>query len=93
MEKKTKPPCLESDFVVCCTKDGYYLRVACNEIPTRGRSAGGVKLIGLTENDELTEAYCGSVKDEFLHKEQLVPFTKIKIAKRGAKGIKMRSFN
>ena len=86
-------PCLESDFVVCCTKDGYYLRVACNEIPTRGRSAGGVKLIGLTENDELTEAYCGSVKDEFLHKEQLVPFTKIKIAKRGAKGIKMRSFN
>ncbi len=84
--------CEDSDFVVCKSKDGYYLRVAVEEIPTRGRNAGGVKLISLSDGDVVEEAYSGSIKDSFTQGEQEVPFTKIKPAKRGAKGIKMRSF-
>ena len=84
--------CEDNDFVVCKSKDGYYLRVAVEEIPTRGRNAGGVKLISLSDGDVVEEAYSGSIKDSFTQGEQEVPFTKIKPAKRGAKGIKMRSF-
>lgn len=83
--------CEDNDFVVCKSKDGYYLRVAVEEIPTRGRGAGGVKLMGLSEGDELAEAYAGSIKDSFMQGEQEVSFVKIKPGKRGTKGIKMRS--
>ncbi|MBO5509123.1 MAG: topoisomerase II, partial [Lachnospiraceae bacterium] len=84
--------CEDSDFVICKSKDGYYLRVAVEEIPTRGRTAGGVKLMALSDGDVVEAAYSGSIKDSFPQGEQDIPFTKIKPAKRGAKGIKMRSF-
>jgi DNA gyrase subunit A len=83
--------CEPTDFVVCKSVDGYYLRVAVEEIPTRGRSAGGVRLINLAEGDSLELACCGSIKDTFMQGETEVPFTKIKPAKRGNKGIKMRN--
>ena len=44
------------------------------------------RLINISDTDFIVQAQTGTTKDSF----DAVPFIKIKLAKRGAKGVKMR---
>lgn len=74
------------DNVVVKSNDGYFSRINCEEIPIKGKGAGMTRLINISDTDFIVQAQTGTTKDSF----DAVPFIKIKLAKRGAKGVKMR---
>ncbi|MBP3326475.1 MAG: topoisomerase II [Coprococcus sp.] len=80
----------EDDFIIAKSEKGYYIRVAVSDIPEKGKGAGGVKLISLSDGDTVESVYSGSTKDSFYVDDTEIIFTRIKAAKRGAKGTKLR---
>ncbi len=93
---------IDGTEVVAKTNGGYYARVSVDEIPERGRTAGGSKLITLSPNDFLESVYVGTNRGEFTitetvgsgintrEEEKTLPFSRIKLVGRGAKGTKIR---
>lgn len=80
----------EDDFIIAKSEKGYYIRVAVSDIPEKGKGAGGVKLISLSDGDTVESVYSGSTKDSFFVDDTEIIFTRIKAAKRGTKGTKLR---
>lgn len=74
------------DQLVASSKEGFYIRINTDELPTQGKGSGGVRLINLSAGDELVNAVCGKTSDNI----GKIPFTRIKLLKRGAKGTKIR---
>ncbi|MGN0395035.1 MAG: DNA gyrase C-terminal beta-propeller domain-containing protein, partial [Coprococcus sp.] len=80
----------EEDYVIARSANGYYIRVSVDDIPEQGKGAGGVKLMNLSSDDVLESIYVGNLKDSFFVGDNEIIFTRIKAAKRGAKGTKLR---
>lgn len=80
----------DSDYLVAKTYEGYFIRVALDDIPKKGKTANGVNLISLNQNDFVEIAMVGNIKSEMIFNDVSIPFSKIKLGKRGNKGVKMR---
>jgi DNA gyrase subunit A len=78
------------DSVIIKSEEGYFIRIDASEIPEKGKSAAGVKLINLSGTDSVEAVYVGTTKDNFVAGENEIPFTRVKPGKRGGKGSKLR---
>ncbi len=79
-------PVEDSDQVMARTAKGYYVRVKISDISFKGKGAGGIMLIKLTEGDEIEAAIAGK-PDAMLGD---VAFGRVKITCTGNKGTKLR---
>ncbi len=80
----------DSDFVVVKSLLGYYARIQVSDIPEKGKGAGCIRLVNISDDDEIEACTVGSVKDSLWIGETEILFTRIKPCKRGAKGTKLR---
>ena len=80
----------ENDDVVMGTKHGVYIRYRADEINLLKKTAAGVKGMKLKDDDKVVVCKVGPTKSEFTYDDQVIPFTRIKLAKRGATGTKIR---
>ena len=78
------------DFIVVKSMLGYYARIQISEIPVKGKGAGCIRLVNITDDDEIEEVAVGSTKDSFFVDNTEILFTRIKACKRGSKGTKLR---
>ena len=76
--------------LVARSRNGYFVRVSVDDVPVKGKGAAGNKLMSLSPEDVLEEAWIGTTQNEFLYGEQMVKFTRIKSVKMGSKGTKIR---
>ena len=85
-------PSSEMDSVCLKTKENKFLRFAKDEIPVQKKNAAGVRGIKLTAKDEVETAYLlsngESFQIEFAGRQ--VYLTRLKMAKRGGTGSKLR---
>ncbi|MBR6172585.1 MAG: topoisomerase II [Eubacterium sp.] len=79
-------PVEETDQVVARSSKGFYVRVKISDISFKGKGAGGIMLIKLTEGDSIEAAVAGK-PDSMLED---VPFNRIKLTCTGNKGTKLR---
>ncbi|MBR3538008.1 MAG: topoisomerase II [Eubacterium sp.] len=79
-------PVEETDQVVARSSKGFYVRVKISDISFKGKGAGGIMLIKLTEGDSIEAAVAGK-PDGMLED---VPFNRIKLTCTGNKGTKLR---
>ncbi len=81
-----------SQAVVLQTKGGFFLKFPLDEIPEKKKGAVGVRGIKLTADDKLDEVYLvpdnADITIDYKGKE--VSLKKLKMAKRDAKGTKVR---
>lgn len=81
----------EKDDIVVKSEEGYYSRIETDSIQTKGKSAGMNKIITLGAKDSLTDVAVGTTKSNLILQDGTeIPFTKIKLLKKGNKGVKMR---
>ncbi len=80
----------EQTELVAKSHDGYYIRVNIADIPMKGKGAAGNKLISLRDGDYLENVWAGKVQDSFYVEEDEIKFSRVKLVKMGAKGVKMR---
>ncbi len=85
-------PSSEMDTVCLRTKENKFLRFAKNEIPVQKKNAAGVRGIKLTAKDEVETAYLLSNGESFQieFSGRQVYLTRLKLAKRGGTGTKLR---
>ena len=79
-------------MLVLQTKEGIFLRFKLNEVPVQKKNARGVKGIKLSKDDEVENAYVvkfGAGQKIERH-GKVIELMKIKLAKRGNKGTKLR---
>jgi hypothetical protein len=69
---------------------GYYARIQIGEIPVKGKSAGCIRLVNISDDDEIEHVSVGNNKDSFYVDNTEILFTRIKAVKRGSKGTKLR---
>ena len=79
-------------MVVLQTRDGVFLRFRIGEIPEQKKNARGVRGIKLGSEDEIDKVYVFSPgsKQTIEYKGKELELVKIKLAKRGSKGVKPR---
>lgn len=82
-----------NDFIVVQTDNGRFLRFSTEEIPEQKKGTKGVKGINLDADDSVIKTYLIDSDDETLVKAngRKVELRKLKIGKRGAKGVKVRA--
>lgn len=82
-----------NDFIVVQTDNGRFLRFSTEEIPEQKKGTKGVKGINLDADDSVIKTYLIDSDDETLVKTngRKVELRKLKIGKRGAKGVKVRA--
>ena len=80
-------------MVVLQTAGGYFLRFSIMQIPEMKKTAKGVKGIALTKGDEVENVYLLDAGDKktITYKEKEVELRKLKSAKRGNRGTKIRA--
>ena len=80
-------------MAVLQTRDGMFLRFRLNEVPEQKKSARGVRGIKLGAEDEVEKVYVvgfGEGKSIEYH-GKTIELMKVKLARRGGKGTKIRS--
>ncbi len=80
----------EADYIVTKSSLGYYARIQISEIPEKGKGAGCIKLVNISDDDEIESVATGNSKDSFYVDGTEIMFTRIKACKRGSKGTKLR---
>lgn len=82
----------EQKNIVLQSKTGYFLRFAIEEIPEKKKNAIGVRGMKIDENDMIENVYYtqNGVDQVIKYKNKKVELNKIKLAKRDAKGTKIR---
>ena len=80
------------DMVVLQTVNGYFLRFAMSEIPSKKKGAAGVSGIKLDGKDTVEAGYLCASRHEFniSYKDKQITLGKIKLGKRNGKGVKIR---
>ena len=83
---------ITNEMVVLQTDIGFFLRFPLGEIPEKKKGAIGVKGIKLSDGDYITNVYVLDAGDnaEVEYKGKTVELRKIKTAKHGTKGTKIR---
>ena len=81
-----------SQAVVLQTKGGFFLKFPLDEIPEKKKGAVGVRGIKLTADDKLDEVYLVPESADITidYKGKEISLKKLKMAKRDAKGTKVR---
>ena len=84
---------ITSKMIVIQTRDGVFLRFRLSEVPEKKKGAIGVRGINLGKNDEIDKIYIVGFGDKASvnYKNKEVELMKIKLAKRAAKGTKLRN--
>ncbi len=82
----------EQQHIILRSKDGYFLRFSIDEISELKKTAAGVRGMKLGKDDFVEEVYYCKPSDEgtISYKDKKIEISKIKIAKRDAKGTKTR---
>ena len=82
----------EQKNIVLQTKGGYFLRFAVEEIPEKKKNAIGVRGMKLDAKDYIEQVYytVNGVEQIIKYKGKKMELNKIKLAKRDAKGTKVR---
>jgi DNA gyrase subunit A len=80
----------DEEEIILTSKVGMFIRFKIEEIPQKGKTASGVRCIKLKDNDLLTNVYIGNNKESFIHQENTIEFTRIKLSKRDGAGTKIR---
>lgn len=80
----------DNEQLVAYTKNGMFIRTAIDGISFQGKTAAGVSLMKLEENDEIVYAAAGTPNSQFSSQGKDFPFTRIKLSNRDVKGIKLR---
>lgn len=80
-------------MLVLQTRDGVFLRFKLNEVPVQKKNARGVKGINLAKDDEVENAYVvrSGAGQTIERHGKTIELMKIKLAKRGNKGTKLRN--
>ena len=80
------------EILVIQTEEGIFLRFPIKEVPEMKKSTLGVKGIKLNANDYVSNVYLLDVGDNEVveYKGKQVDLRKLKIGKRGTKGVKVR---
>ena len=78
------------NYIAIKSNNGYYFRSNLCEIPEKGKNASGIKLIALDKSDFVENTILGNSDTEFFTNNNKIPLSKIKLLKRGSKGVKMR---
>ncbi|MCF0229477.1 MAG: DNA topoisomerase 4 subunit A [Parasporobacterium sp.] len=81
-----------SKMIVIQTKEGVFLRFKLSEVPEKKKAAIGVRGITLGKNDEIEKIYIvgNGDKTAVKFKNKDIELMKLKLAKRGLKGTKLR---
>ncbi len=81
-------------YVVLQSEDGYFLRFALDEVVSKKKAALGIHGMNLGEGDLVKNVYIyGSeenASDSIIYKDKELLFSKIRIMKHNAKGVKVR---
>ena len=75
------------DILAARSSNGSFIKVKTEDIAVQGKSAGGIKLIKLSDDDKLISAAIGKNGDSLIDD---VPFSRIKLTNPGGKGTKLR---
>jgi DNA gyrase subunit A len=80
----------ENDTLVMCSKKDMYLRIACDQIPQKKKSAIGVRGMKLDEGDELKAIYVmrDGENPETEVKGKTISLNRLRIGNRDTKGVK-----
>ncbi len=80
------------EILVLQTNDGIFLRFPIKEVPEMKKATLGVKGIKLNPDDFVSNVYLLDVGDNEVveYKGKKVELRKLKIGKRGTKGVKVR---
>ena len=80
------------EILVLQTNDGIFLRFPIKEVPEMKKTTLGVKGIKLNKDDFVSNVYLLDVGDNEVveYKGKKVELRKLKIGKRGTKGVKVR---
>ena len=80
------------EILVLQTNDGIFLRFPIKEVPELKKATLGVKGIKLNAEDFVTHVYLLDIGDNEVveYKGKQVELRKLKIGKRGTKGVKVR---
>ena len=86
------PPKITNKMIVIQTKEGVFLRFKLCEVPEKKKGAIGVRGINLNKNDEIDKIFIVGFGDKtsVKYKSKEVELMKLKLAKRGLKGTKVR---
>ncbi len=91
VEVKAKP--ITNKMIVIQTKDGVFLRFKLSEVPEKKKNAVGVRGINLNKDDEIDKVFIVGFGDKTTinyKNSKEVELMKLKLAKRGSKGTKLR---
>ena len=82
----------EQKHLVLRTKEGFFLKMAMEEIPQKKKTAVGVRGMKLSAGDYIEEVYylSGTEETEIDYAERKVNLSKMKTGKRDGKGTKIR---
>ncbi|MCR5232668.1 MAG: DNA topoisomerase 4 subunit A [Lachnospiraceae bacterium] len=85
-------PIIDERNIVLRTRDGYFLKFPLDEIPLKKKGAAGVRGMKLVGNDEVTDVYplTNGVEVTIDVNGKRIELNKLKLAKRDAKGTKVR---
>ena len=86
-------PIIDERNIVLRTRDGYFLKFPLDEIPLKKKGAAGVRGMKLVGNDEVTDVYplTNGVEVTIDVNGKRIELNKLKLAKRDAKGTKVRT--
>ncbi len=88
---KNKP--ITNKMIVIQTKEGVFLRFKLSEVPEKKKNAVGVRGINLNKDDEIDKVFIVGFGDKTTinyKNSKEVELMKLKLAKRGSKGTKLR---
>ncbi|MBQ9030727.1 MAG: DNA topoisomerase 4 subunit A [Parasporobacterium sp.] len=87
-----KPAAITNKMIVIQTREGVFLRFKLSEVPEKKKGAVGVRGINLGKDDEIDKIYIVGFGDKttIRYKSKDVELMKLKLAKRGLKGTKLR---
>ena len=85
-------PLEEQRHVVLQTKEGFFLKIAMEEIPEQKKAALGVRGMKLGPKDRVENVYytSGLTESSVVYKGKTIDLNKMKAAKRDGKGTKIR---
>ena len=89
-QQPSKP--VTNKMIVIQTRDGVFLRFRLSEVPEKKKGAVGVRGISLGKDDEIEKIYILGFGDRTTvqYRSREVELMKLKLAKRGLKGTKIR---
>ena len=90
--REEKKQAITNKMIVIQTKDGVFLRFRLSEVPEKKKGAIGVRGINLGKKDEIDKIFIVGSGDKTTvrYRSKEVELMKLKLAKRGLKGTKVR---